>query len=170
MRLADRRLPKCSTACSQSSADRLRRSRIDGAFFGIAPRFPGFNWRPVQSSNCRYSASAMNMQPLFEVRRLEHFSRAFFRFGSNSTGASQPAFWPCSIRTSFASAVETSSADFCQSCLDGPIVIRGPEGRHINPKAIIGCARLQPSTEHIRHRVYPGGLWASAPPKLPPKV
>ncbi len=55
MRLAARRLPKCSTACNQSSADRFRRSRIGGAFFGITPRFPGFNWRPVQSSNGRYS-------------------------------------------------------------------------------------------------------------------
>ena len=55
MRLAARRLPKCSTACNQSSADRFRRSRIGGAFFGITPRFPGFNWRPVQSSNGRHS-------------------------------------------------------------------------------------------------------------------
>ena len=112
VRLAARRLPKCSTACNQSSGDRFNRSRIGGAFFRIAPRLPGLSWRPVQSSNCRYSASVMNTQPLFEALRLEHFSRPFFRFGSNSTGANHPAFWPCSIRTSFESAVDTSSEDF----------------------------------------------------------
>ncbi len=48
MRLADLRLPKCSTACSQSSADRFRRSRIGGAFFGIAPRFS--TWGPSKHS------------------------------------------------------------------------------------------------------------------------
>ena len=53
-RLAERRLLKCSTACSQTSGDRFNRSRIGGAFFGIDPRFPRLSWRPVQSSNCRY--------------------------------------------------------------------------------------------------------------------
>ena len=43
--MAERRLENCPTACSQSSADRFRLSRIGGAFFAIAPRFPGFNWR-----------------------------------------------------------------------------------------------------------------------------
>jgi len=52
----------------------------------------------------------MNTQPLFDARRDEHFSRTFFRFGSSSTGASQPAFSPCSMRASLASAVETTSA------------------------------------------------------------
>ena len=111
MRSAVRRLPKFSTACINSSADRFNRFRVGGAFLGIALRFPGFNWRPVQSSSCMYSDIVMNRQPLFGARRLEHFSRVFFRFSSNSTGANQPASWPYSIRKSFAFGVDTSSAD-----------------------------------------------------------
>ena len=72
----------------------------------------GFAGLPEGHRSSRYSARDMNTQPLFDARRGEHFSRTFFRFGSSSTGASQPALSPCSMRVSFASAVETSSADF----------------------------------------------------------
>ena len=42
-RLAARRLPNCSTTCSQSSGDKSSRSRIGGADFCTAPRLLGFN-------------------------------------------------------------------------------------------------------------------------------
>ena len=115
-RFAERRLPNCSTTCSQSSADRFRRSRIGGAVFDTEPRLPGFTCRPVQYSNCRYSGNDMNKQPRFDARRDGDFSRTFFRFGSRSIGASQPAFSPCSIRRSFASAERTQkgNAKRCQ--------------------------------------------------------
>ena len=82
-------MPNCSTTCNQSCGDKSNHPRIGGAVFDTAPRLPGFNQRPVQSSNCRYSGSDMNAQPRFEARRDDVFSRTFFRFGSNSTGASQ---------------------------------------------------------------------------------
>lgn len=43
MRLEVQRLWKRSTRCTQIVGDRFNRSRIGGAFFGIAPRLPGLN-------------------------------------------------------------------------------------------------------------------------------
>ncbi len=40
----------------------------------MAPRLPGFNWRSVQSSSCRYCGNDMKTQPLLEARRAEHFA------------------------------------------------------------------------------------------------
>jgi hypothetical protein len=48
MRLADLRLPKCSTACNQNSAERFRRSRIGGESHGGHPNIHSTNKSPPQ--------------------------------------------------------------------------------------------------------------------------
>ena len=83
-RFAERRFPNCPTTCSQSSADRFRRSRIGGACFGTVPRLPGFNWRPVQSSNCRYSLSVR--APVFAPRCSLQWLAPVFRSGVPGVG------------------------------------------------------------------------------------
>jgi len=49
---------------------------------GTVPRLPGFNWRAVEFSNCRYSLNDMNTQPRLEARGDGDFSRTFFRLSS----------------------------------------------------------------------------------------
>ena len=64
MWLEVRRLLKCSTACSQNSGDMFDRSRIGGAFFGIAPRFAGLELaagpiQPLQVLRQRHEYAAV---------------------------------------------------------------------------------------------------------------